>query len=363
MEKSSKRMSGWTCTRNRSTLRLPRKEARHSAHRRRCGVGGRAVRKLRSAHRKLVFVYEAGPCGFWIYRRLRAQGLACMVVSPSMTPRNAADRVKTDRRDAMKLARLARAGELEPIYVPDALTRRCAIWYVRARTRCDAAPGPPAVAGVAAEKRDPLRGQERLDAGASALDRGCEAAAAGAADRVRGVCAGRARKASGAWSGSSRRSARSSRSGAGGRWWRRCRRCAAFGAPRGAHRGGAGRLPALRLSAAADGLSGAHSERGLIRRTAAPGRDHQSRQQLGAARTGRGGVGLRVPGACLVGHRASPAKASKRACDIAWKAQLRLCARFRRLAARGVTRNKMVVAIARELAGFVWAIAREVKPL
>ena len=68
-----------------------------------------------------MFVYEAGPCGFWMYRRLKAQGLPCMVVSPSMTPRNAADRVKTDRRDAMKLARLARAGELEPIYVPDAM--------------------------------------------------------------------------------------------------------------------------------------------------------------------------------------------------------------------------------------------------
>jgi transposase len=81
----------------------------------------RAVRKLRSAHRKPVFVYEAGPCGFWIYRRLTAQGLACMVVSPSMTPRKAAERIKTDRRDALKLARLARAGELEAIYVPDAL--------------------------------------------------------------------------------------------------------------------------------------------------------------------------------------------------------------------------------------------------
>jgi transposase len=80
----------------------------------------RAVRKLRSVHRELVFVYEAGPCGFWIYRRLRAQGLACMVVSPSMTPRRAGDRVKTDRRDCLMLARLARAGELEPIYVPDA---------------------------------------------------------------------------------------------------------------------------------------------------------------------------------------------------------------------------------------------------
>lgn len=53
----------------------------------------------------------------------------------------------------------------------------------------------------------------------------------------------------------------------------------------------------------------------------------------------------------------------KAAIDIAWKAQLRLCARFRRLAARGVNRNKIVVAIARELAGFVWSIARQIKPL
>ena len=98
------------------------REARHFGR-----VGGdavsvdRAIRKLRSVHKRPMFVYEAGPCGFWIYRRLKAQGLECMVVSPSMTPRNAVDRVKTDRRDAMKLARLARAGELEPIYVPDAL--------------------------------------------------------------------------------------------------------------------------------------------------------------------------------------------------------------------------------------------------
>jgi transposase len=53
----------------------------------------------------------------------------------------------------------------------------------------------------------------------------------------------------------------------------------------------------------------------------------------------------------------------KAAIDLAWKAQLRLCARFRKLAARGLNRNKIVVAIARELAGFVWAIACQVKPL
>jgi hypothetical protein len=53
----------------------------------------------------------------------------------------------------------------------------------------------------------------------------------------------------------------------------------------------------------------------------------------------------------------------KAALDIAWKAQLRLCARFRRLAARRLNRNKIVVAIARELCGFVWAIAQHVKPV
>jgi transposase len=95
-------------------------EARHYGR-----VGGDAhsvdktVRRLRSTQGRMTVVYEAGPCGFWLYRRLKSQGIECMVVSPSMTPRNAADRVKTDRRDAMKLARLARAGELQPIYVPD----------------------------------------------------------------------------------------------------------------------------------------------------------------------------------------------------------------------------------------------------
>lgn len=80
----------------------------------------RLARKLElTARGPLVFVYEAGPCGFGIYRMLRARGHDCWVVSPGMTPRSNADRVKTDRRDCLKLARLARAGELTPIHVPD----------------------------------------------------------------------------------------------------------------------------------------------------------------------------------------------------------------------------------------------------
>jgi transposase len=65
-----------------------------------------------------VFVYEAGPCGYEVHRQLTALGHRCVVIAPSLTPRRPGDRVKTDRRDAEKLARLYRAGELTPIRVP-----------------------------------------------------------------------------------------------------------------------------------------------------------------------------------------------------------------------------------------------------
>src|ERR1043166_6369400 len=57
-------------------------------------------------------VYEAGPCGYELYRKLRKAGIHCDVIAPSMMPRKPGDRVKTNRRDARNLARLYRAGEL-----------------------------------------------------------------------------------------------------------------------------------------------------------------------------------------------------------------------------------------------------------
>ena len=77
----------------------------------------KAIRKLRSKGAELRFVYEAGPCGYEIYRHLTQQGLPCAVIAPSMTPRKSGDRIKNDRRDAENLARLERAGELTHIYV------------------------------------------------------------------------------------------------------------------------------------------------------------------------------------------------------------------------------------------------------
>src|ERR1700676_5039073 len=79
----------------------------------------KVVRALRAPDRELHFVYEAGPCGFGIYRHLIKRGEDCVVVSPSMIPKRSGDRVKTDRRDSQMLARLHRAGELRAIYVPD----------------------------------------------------------------------------------------------------------------------------------------------------------------------------------------------------------------------------------------------------
>jgi transposase len=76
------------------------------------------LRKMPSKATHLVFVYEAGPCGYWLYRYLTKKDSDCWVVAPSLIPTKAGDRVTTDRRDAVQLARLARSGDLTPVYVP-----------------------------------------------------------------------------------------------------------------------------------------------------------------------------------------------------------------------------------------------------
>ena len=75
--------------------------------------------KLGRGGRRLRFCYEAGPCGYGIQRQLNAAGHDCVVVAPSLIPRKPGERIKTDRRDAINLAKLHRAGELTPVWVPD----------------------------------------------------------------------------------------------------------------------------------------------------------------------------------------------------------------------------------------------------
>jgi transposase len=76
------------------------------------------IRRLRSNSPHLVLVYEVGPCGYWLYRYLTHKGHVCWVVAPSLIPKKPGDRVKTNRRDAITLARLMRSGDLTPVYVP-----------------------------------------------------------------------------------------------------------------------------------------------------------------------------------------------------------------------------------------------------
>jgi transposase len=76
------------------------------------------TRKMQSKAKHLIFVYEAGPCGYWLYRYLTQKDYDCWVVAPSLIPKKSGDRVKTDRRDAVQLARLARSGDLTAVYIP-----------------------------------------------------------------------------------------------------------------------------------------------------------------------------------------------------------------------------------------------------
>jgi transposase len=76
------------------------------------------IRRLEAKAPALVFAYEAGPCGYGLHRYLTGRGFSCDVVAPSLIPKKPGDKVKTDRRDAVDLARLLRSGDLTPVYVP-----------------------------------------------------------------------------------------------------------------------------------------------------------------------------------------------------------------------------------------------------
>jgi len=78
----------------------------------------RLCKRLQSKARHIRIVYEAGPCGYGLYRQLMQKGFDCMVCAPSLIPKKPGERVKTDRRDAVKLVRSLRAGDLSRVYVP-----------------------------------------------------------------------------------------------------------------------------------------------------------------------------------------------------------------------------------------------------
>jgi transposase len=125
---------------------------------------------LDKALRRLHVVYEAGPCGFVIWRHLSAAGVTCEVVAPSSIPRAPGVRIKTDRRDAMRLARLARSGDLKAVRVPGAADEAVRD-LVRAREDAvrEQRNARHRLKGAAAAHQHPLHRQNRLDRGPPAL--------------------------------------------------------------------------------------------------------------------------------------------------------------------------------------------------
>ena len=83
------------------------------------------VRQLQSQSQQLIFVSAAGPCGYWLYRSLTQKGPVCWVIAPSFIPKTPGARVNTHRRDALKLARLMRSGDLPLSTCPRKRMKRC----------------------------------------------------------------------------------------------------------------------------------------------------------------------------------------------------------------------------------------------
>ena len=323
----------------------------------------RLARRLESQGKALVFVYEAGPCGFGIYRLLRSRGHECWVVSPGMTPRSNADRVKTDRRDSLKLARLARAGELTAIHVPDAhdeavrdlvRTREDAVIMQRqARQRLAALLLRNDIRYAGKTAWTPAH--RRWIAGLK-LPHGAQQIAF--EEYVQAV---------------EEASARVERLGAAiqaelvhWRWRPVVEALQAFRGIQAIH--------AVRIVAELGDLSRFASPRQLMAYLGLVPSEHttgERRRQGAITKTGNSSARrafVEAAWAYRYGARVSASIArrqsglAKSVTDLAWRAQLRLCARFRRLSARGLHRNKIVVAVARELSGFVWALGQQVRP-
>jgi len=323
----------------------------------------KALRRLVSQGHCVHVVYEAGPCGFVLQRHLAALGYHCEVVAPSSIPKRSGDHVKTDRRDALMLARLARAGELSAVRVPDAVdealrdlvrAREDAVREQRnARHRLKALLLRNGVmyAGKCAWTAAHLRWLASL-------------ALPHAAQQIAFQEYLHAVSESGARIARLEQSLRDALQG-----WSLAPVVAALQALRGVQL-----IAAVTLVAEIQDFHRFANPRQLMAYLGlVPSEDSSGQRRRQGAITKAGNSAARRMLVEVAHLYRYPARVSaviakrqselpKTVTDIAWTAQLRLCARFRRLAARHVPHNKIVVAIARELSGFVWAIACEVTP-
>ena len=321
----------------------------------------RFCRRQVSDGNQLQFVYEAGPCGYVIYRHLVSKGFRCMVAAPSLIPRKAAERIKTDRRDAVKLARLFRAGELTAVYVPDAedeamrdLTRaredaRIAARKAKQRLNSFLLRNGKVFSGRSkwskahwnwlADMSMPHRAQQIVLAEYIETVKECERRVDRLGEQIRQMVP----------------------------QWRFAPVVEALQALRGvslivavttlAELGDLSRFDSAdKLMAFLGLVPGQHSSGETVKKRGITktGNTHVRKVLVEAA------WAYRLPARLSRLLRDRQRNVTDAVRQISWKAQLRLCSRFRQMAGRRKLRQVIVVAIARELSAFIWEIAKQV---
>jgi transposase len=324
----------------------------------------RTIKKLSGRYGRLHVCFEAGPTGYGLYRQVQDLGHECLVVAPALIPKRSGERIKTNRRDAVTLARLHRAGELTGVWVPDAV-HEAVRDLVRAREAASEdlrrkrqqllslllRHGRIYTGGghwTLAHRRWLARQafehtaqqivfQEGVDAIEDAVQR-----LRRLEEQVAGIVPN----------------------------WSMAPVVEAYQAMRGtsflvavtfaAEIGDVRRFDTPRQLMAFLGLvPGERSTGDTVRRKGLTltGNRRARRALIEAAWT------YRYPARVSETLRARLEQLPKAVRDIAWKAQVRLCARYRRLSAAGKKLPVVVAAIAREMAAFLWAIGGEVAPL
>jgi transposase len=321
----------------------------------------RLLARLSDKADRLIVAYEAGPCGYVLHRQLTGRGMRCLVVAPSLIPKKPGDRVKTDRRDAVQLARLLRSGDLESVYVPsiedEALrdlcrAREAAVVTLKAakfRLKSFLLRLGLNYTGRATWNEAHLRYLSRVVCPTPAQQIVFQEALGAVDEQVERLKRLETQLAELLPA------------------WRLAPVIRALQALRGvqqivavtvvAELGDITRFDSPRQLAAFLGLVPSEDSTGDSRRLGPitkAGNGHARRVLV------EGAWAYQYPAKVSEHIRKRLDGLPKPVQNIAWKAQVRLCKRFRRLVAKRKHPNVVVTAIARELAAFMWAIAREV---
>lgn len=318
--------------------------------------------KLAKDGRRLSFCHEAGPCGYGLHRQLTALGHECIVVAPSLIPMKAGDRVKTDRRDAVMLAKLHRAGELTAVWVPDG-AHEAVRDLIRARATA---------VRVLGKARQHLQGFLLRHGRVYAGKRGWTLAyrrwlttvrfdhpaqQVVLQDYIHAVTDAEARVD---------RLTRQIEDVLP--QWSMAPVVEALQAMRGV-----ALIVAVTVAAEVGDFSRFDNPRQLMAYLGLVPSEHSSGATVRRGGITKAGNALArralIEGAWTYRMQARVSrklhdrieKLPQAIREIAWKAQVRLCARYRRLAAAGKAKVVVTTAIAREMVGFLWAIARQVE--